>query len=116
MNDIAVATPVESDRQRRPPDRRNPEERAGRLRAAHRRRGRRLLRISIYLCDRAEPRPTAISCSPRTAPPSPSTRFRSDYLRGSKIDFVDDLMGRAFKIDNPAATASCGCGTSFSLD
>jgi iron-sulfur cluster assembly accessory protein len=39
-----------------------------------------------------------------------------DYLRGSKVDFVDDLMGRAFKIDNPAATASCGCGTSFSLD
>jgi iron-sulfur cluster assembly accessory protein len=39
-----------------------------------------------------------------------------DYLRGSKIDFVDELMGRAFKIDNPAATASCGCGTSFSLD
>jgi iron-sulfur cluster assembly accessory protein len=39
-----------------------------------------------------------------------------DYMRGSKVDFVDDLMGRAFKIDNPAATASCGCGTSFSLD
>ena len=38
-----------------------------------------------------------------------------DYLRGSTVDFVDDLMGRAFKIDNPAATASCGCGTSFSL-
>ena len=38
------------------------------------------------------------------------------YLIGSKVDFVDDLMGRAFKIDNPAATASCGCGTSFSLD
>lgn len=39
-----------------------------------------------------------------------------EYLRGSKVDFVDELMGRAFKIDNPAATASCGCGTSFSLD
>jgi len=38
-----------------------------------------------------------------------------DYLRGSQIDFVDDLIGAAFKITNPQATASCGCGTSFSL-
>lgn len=38
-----------------------------------------------------------------------------DFLRGSEIDFVDDLMGRAFKIHNPAATASCGCGSSFSV-
>ncbi|MDE2577794.1 MAG: iron-sulfur cluster insertion protein ErpA [Hyphomicrobiales bacterium] len=38
-----------------------------------------------------------------------------EYLKGSKIDFVDDLMGQAFKIDNPNATASCGCGTSFSI-
>ncbi|HLH11871.1 MAG TPA: iron-sulfur cluster insertion protein ErpA [Methylovirgula sp.] len=38
-----------------------------------------------------------------------------DFLRGSQIDFVDDLMGRMFKINNPAATASCGCGASFSV-
>jgi len=38
-----------------------------------------------------------------------------DYLRGSEIDFVDDLIGAAFRINNPQATASCGCGTSFSL-
>lgn len=38
-----------------------------------------------------------------------------EYLSGSQIDFVDDLIGAAFKIDNPNATASCGCGTSFSL-
>ncbi len=38
-----------------------------------------------------------------------------DYLKGARIDFVDDLMGQSFKIDNPNATASCGCGTSFSL-
>ncbi len=37
------------------------------------------------------------------------------YLAGSEIDFVDDLMGASFKIQNPKATASCGCGTSFSL-
>jgi iron-sulfur cluster assembly accessory protein len=38
-----------------------------------------------------------------------------DYLAGSQIDFVDDLIGSAFKISNPNATASCGCGTSFSM-
>ncbi len=37
------------------------------------------------------------------------------YLEGSEIDFVDDLIGAAFKIQNPNATASCGCGTSFSM-
>lgn len=37
------------------------------------------------------------------------------FLTGSEIDFVDDLIGQAFKIKNPNATASCGCGTSFSI-
>ena len=37
------------------------------------------------------------------------------YLAGSEIDFVDDLIGQSFKITNPNATASCGCGTSFSI-
>ena len=37
------------------------------------------------------------------------------YLEGSEIDFVDDLIGQSFKINNPQATASCGCGTSFSI-
>ncbi len=37
------------------------------------------------------------------------------YLEGSEIDFVDDLIGASFKVTNPNATASCGCGTSFSL-
>jgi iron-sulfur cluster assembly accessory protein len=37
------------------------------------------------------------------------------YMDGAVIDFVDDLMGQSFKIENPLATASCGCGTSFSL-
>ena len=38
-----------------------------------------------------------------------------DFLKGSKIDFVDDLIGQSFKIQNPNATASCGCGTSFTV-
>jgi iron-sulfur cluster assembly accessory protein len=37
------------------------------------------------------------------------------FLAGSRIDFVDDLMGQSFRVENPNATASCGCGTSFSV-
>lgn len=37
------------------------------------------------------------------------------YMTGSEIDFVDDLIGAKFDVRNPNATASCGCGTSFSL-
>jgi iron-sulfur cluster assembly accessory protein len=37
------------------------------------------------------------------------------YMDGAVVDFVDDLIGQSFKIENPQATASCGCGTSFSL-
>ncbi len=35
------------------------------------------------------------------------------YMAGATIDFVDSLMGGGFKIDNPNAVASCGCGSSF---
>lgn len=35
------------------------------------------------------------------------------YLQGAKIDYIEDLMGGGFKIDNPNAVASCGCGHSF---
>ncbi len=38
-----------------------------------------------------------------------------EFLKGCQIDFIDDLMGRMFKISNPAATASCGCGSSFAV-
>jgi iron-sulfur cluster assembly accessory protein len=38
-----------------------------------------------------------------------------NYMAGSEIDFVDDLIGSSFKVNNPQATASCGCGTSFAL-
>jgi len=37
------------------------------------------------------------------------------YMAGAEIDFVDDLMGASFRVVNPNATASCGCGTSFAL-
>jgi iron-sulfur cluster assembly accessory protein len=38
-----------------------------------------------------------------------------EYMSGSEIDFVDDLIGQSFQIKNPLASASCGCGTSFSI-
>ena len=38
-----------------------------------------------------------------------------NYMAGSEIDFVDNLLGQSFQIKNPNAVASCGCGTSFSI-
>ncbi|GAA0770686.1 iron-sulfur cluster assembly accessory protein [Roseibium denhamense] len=37
------------------------------------------------------------------------------YMSGSEVDFVDDLIGQAFQINNPHAVAGCGCGTSFTI-
>ena len=37
------------------------------------------------------------------------------FLAGSEIDFVDELVGAQFKVKNPNAASSCGCGVSFSL-
>ncbi|MFT3671928.1 HesB/IscA family protein [Aestuariivirga sp.] len=37
------------------------------------------------------------------------------FMDGSTVDFVDDLMGQSFRVQNPQAKSSCGCGTSFSL-
>ncbi|MEC9343943.1 MAG: iron-sulfur cluster insertion protein ErpA [Pseudomonadota bacterium] len=37
------------------------------------------------------------------------------YMEGSEVDFVNDLMGQSFQIRNPNAVANCGCGTSFSI-
>ena len=38
-----------------------------------------------------------------------------ELLRGSEIDFVEDLMGAYFQVNNPNAASSCGCGSSFSI-
>lgn len=35
------------------------------------------------------------------------------YIQGAEVDYVDNMMGGGFKIDNPNAASSCGCGTSF---
>ncbi|MDW8103967.1 MAG: iron-sulfur cluster insertion protein ErpA, partial [Armatimonadota bacterium] len=38
------------------------------------------------------------------------------YMSGSEVDFVEDSLGGGFKIDNPNAIRSCGCGQSFATD
>lgn len=38
------------------------------------------------------------------------------YIHGSSVDYVEDVMGGGFKIDNPNAIHSCGCGSSFSTE
>jgi len=37
------------------------------------------------------------------------------FVEGAELDFVDDLIGQNFRVKNPNATASCGCGTSFTI-
>jgi iron-sulfur cluster assembly accessory protein len=38
------------------------------------------------------------------------------YMSGSVVDYIDDVLGGGFKIENPKAVKSCGCGSSFSTD
>ena len=38
-----------------------------------------------------------------------------EFLQGAELDFAEDLMASAFRINNPNAASSCGCGTSFSV-
>ena len=39
----------------------------------------------------------------------------ANLLKGSEVDFVKELIGNSFKINNPQSKSSCGCGVSFSL-
>jgi iron-sulfur cluster assembly accessory protein len=55
---------------------------------------------------------TKLDEAPRVVLDEPSL----DLLKGSKVDFTKELIGSQFKIvDNPYATSSCGCGTSFDI-
>ena len=38
-----------------------------------------------------------------------------EMLKGAELDFVDDLMGQSFRVKNPNAASSCGCGMSFAV-
>jgi iron-sulfur cluster assembly protein len=90
--------------------------------------------------DKAKRMPLCASSSPAAAAPASTTAWRSttaskgdfifnaygvkvvvdplsiNYLRGASVDYVEDMMGGGFKIDNPNATRSCGCGSSFSTE
>ncbi len=39
-----------------------------------------------------------------------------NYLTGASVDYVEDMMGGGFKIDNPNAVSTCGCGSSFETE
>ena len=39
----------------------------------------------------------------------------AQYVQGATIDYEEDLMGASFKIKNPQASSTCGCGSSFSV-
>ena len=38
-----------------------------------------------------------------------------DFLKGSELDYVEEMIGSSFQVKNPNASSSCGCGTSFSV-
>jgi iron-sulfur cluster insertion protein len=38
-----------------------------------------------------------------------------EMLKGAELDFVDDLIGQSFRVKNPNAVSSCGCGVSFAV-
>ncbi|WXC43164.1 hypothetical protein QX201_002930 [Fusarium graminearum] len=67
--------------------------------------------IFQYISEDADPA-TASEDGPKIILDEPSL----DLLKGSKVDFTMELIGSQFKItDNPLATSSCGCGTSFDI-
>lgn len=110
----AVATPVALS-----------QSAADRLNALSQSEGRRvMLRVAVEgggcsgfqyqfdLVDRAEPDDLKVERDGAAALVDPVSL---DMLRGSEIDFIDDLAGAQFRVRNPNARSSCGCGVSFSV-
>ncbi|MDP8916709.1 MAG: iron-sulfur cluster insertion protein ErpA [Pseudomonadota bacterium] len=64
------------------------------------------------LVDRAEPEDVRIE---RDGAAALVDDVSLPFLAGSEIDFVDELVGAQFKVKNPNAASSCGCGVSFSV-
>ena len=61
------------------------------------------------------PRRRRFRRSPATASTVLVDPVSLEMMKGAELDFVDDLMGQSFKVKNPNAVASCGCGVSFSV-
>jgi len=98
---------------------------AGRIRQIAEREGRPLmLRVAVEgggcsgfqyqldLVDEAQPGDLKIERDGATAV---IDEISMVLLKGSEIDFVDELAGAEFKVRNPNAKSSCGCGVSFSI-
>ena len=67
---------------------------------------------TLNLVERAPPQDIILTCEDVFLVLDESSL---DILKDSVLDFATSLMGEAFTLKNPAATASCGCGTSFSI-
>jgi iron-sulfur cluster assembly accessory protein len=64
------------------------------------------------LVEAAEPDDLVVECAGSQALIDP---ISLPLVAGSEIDFVDELIGAQFRVHNPLAKMSCGCGTSFSI-
>ena len=78
------------------------------------RRGRRLFGLSVPFRSRRRPRADDLLIE-RDGARVMVDPVSLGFMHGAEIDFVDDLIGAQFKINNPNVTAACGCGTSFSV-
>ena len=72
-------------------------------------------RVPIHLRHRHRPRGPTTLVLERDGATVLIDQTSLPFLQGARIDFVNDLMGSAFKIHNPQATSSCGCGVSFAV-
>jgi iron-sulfur cluster assembly accessory protein len=67
----------------------------------------------VFEIDRAQNSDDLVLASQEAAVLVDETSLQ--FLAGSTLDFVDDIIGQSFKITNPNASSSCGCGTSFAV-
>jgi iron-sulfur cluster assembly accessory protein len=65
----------------------------------------------LTFADAAGPADTVIDCGPFKVFIDPVS---SQYLDKATVDYIDGLNGSGFKIENPEAKSTCGCGSSFS--
>ena len=64
------------------------------------------------LCDEPRPTDTLFELSGARVYIDPKSLL---FLRGTRLDFVETLMGRGFRLENPQVKQACGCGTSFTV-
>ena len=97
-------------------DRRDPRARGpARAQAAHQRLGRRLLRLSVRLRAGPPDDEEGDIAIERDGAKVVIDGMSLMYMLGCEVDYVEDLTGSYFRVSNPNATASCGCGNSFAI-